>query len=75
MRGECDSTIERVVLNDVSRNEIVIGLAGLIGEQDPTGVMLGSVIRQDGVVDRDEVDPFAAVLAFRSFEGRLGRDR
>ena len=71
MRGEGDSAIEWVVFDGVAGDEIVVGLAGVVADEDAAGVALDEVVGDGGEGDAHDVDAFAAVEVFAGFKGRL----
>ena len=51
MGSERDSASERVVLNRVPQNQIVVSRSGVIGQQDPAGIILYEIVGDHRVID------------------------
>ncbi len=64
MGGQRDSAIVRIVADQVSGNDVVVGCTGVVGNQDSAGVVLNHVVRDHGMIDAGQMDSFAAVVGF-----------
>jgi hypothetical protein len=71
VRCHHDSAIEGIVLREVTCDEIVVGLAGVVAEENSAGVVRYDVIGNSGILDAEEMDSFATVEVFTGLEGRL----
>ncbi len=68
MRGEHDSAGSQIVVDLIVDDEIVVGLAGVVADEDAAGVVLGDVVGDGGVGDSHDVDAFTAVELFAGLE-------
>jgi hypothetical protein len=64
VRCEHDSAGVGIALEEVSGDEIVVGLAGVVTDEETAGVVLGDVIGEGGPRDAHDVQAFATVEAF-----------
>src|SRR5260370_20300441 len=69
MRCQRDSAIERIVPDRVSHNQVVMRGAGVIANQNSTGIILNQVIRDDRMVNAAEMNSLAAVEALIRLKG------
>src|SRR5580704_7558976 len=69
MRSERDAAGGQVVHDYVSGNHVVMGGPVVVTDQDASGVILAGVVGYHRVSDSVEVNPLAAVLAFRAIVG------
>ncbi len=69
MRRQRDPAIERIVPDSVSHDQVVVRGARVITQQNPTGIILDQVIRDNRVVHAAQMNSFAAVKTLIRLKG------
>src|ERR1039458_9364101 len=75
MRSHDDPAVDRVIVYQVVRDQVVVGLAGIVADEYPSGVAKDDVVGHDRMIDSGQMDSLAAVVVFTGFERRQARTR
>jgi hypothetical protein len=73
MRRQRNPAIVNVIVGGITGDQIVMGGAGVVAEQDAAGVVLDQIPRDDRMIDAAEVDALAAIFPFLGLERRQSR--
>src|ERR1022692_2141292 len=75
MRSHDAPAVVRVIVYQVVRDQVVVGLAGIVADEYPSGVAKDDVVSHDRMIDSGQMDSLAAVVVFTGFERRQARTR
>ena len=75
MRRHHDSTIQRIVVNNVADDQVVVDLGRIVTGENSPSIISYQVVSNDRVIGAEKMDPFSAIKILSRFENRLAGAR
>src|ERR1700720_4756279 len=69
MRSQYNSTIERILPDHVAHNQVVVGWAGVVADQNAVSVIVSDVAGDSGMIHPHDMESATAVEGFVGFKG------
>src|ERR1700733_7823092 len=69
VRSHGDAAVPRIVMDVVALDEVVVAGSGFVADEEASRVMVGLIPNHKGMIDPNEVNALAAVVALVSFKG------